>query len=45
VTHSRQQHLAGRYTVFGRVIRGMDVVDSIEIEDVLQKVKIKKKLL
>ncbi len=45
VTHSSQPHLDGRYTIFGRVIRGMDVVDSIEIEDVLKKVKIKKKLL
>ncbi len=45
VAHSRQPHLDGRYTVIGRVIRGMDVVDSIEIEDVIQKVKIKKKLL
>jgi cyclophilin family peptidyl-prolyl cis-trans isomerase len=45
VTHSRQPHLDGRYTIFGKVIRGMDVVDSIEIEDTIKKVKIKKKLL
>ncbi len=45
ITHSRQPHLDGRYTIFGRVIRGMEVVDAIEIEDVLKKVKLKKKLL
>ncbi|MEP6637400.1 MAG: peptidylprolyl isomerase, partial [Acidobacteriota bacterium] len=29
VTHSRQPHLDGGYTVFGRVVNGMDVVDRI----------------
>lgn len=29
VTHSPQPHLDGGYTVFGHVIRGMDVVDQI----------------
>jgi cyclophilin family peptidyl-prolyl cis-trans isomerase/HEAT repeat protein len=29
VTHSPQPHLDGGYTVFGRVIRGMEVVDNI----------------
>jgi cyclophilin family peptidyl-prolyl cis-trans isomerase/HEAT repeat protein len=29
VTHSPQPHLDGGYTVFGRVIRGMEVVDQI----------------
>lgn len=28
-THSRQPHLDGRYTAFGRVVRGQDVVDAI----------------
>ena len=45
VTHSRAPHLDGRYTIFGKVTRGMDVVDAIEVEDVVQKVKIKKALL
>ena len=29
ITHSPQPHLDARYTVFGRVIAGMDVVDRI----------------
>jgi cyclophilin family peptidyl-prolyl cis-trans isomerase/HEAT repeat protein len=38
VTHSPQPHLDGGYTVFGRVIRGMEVVDSIARGDVIRKV-------
>ncbi|HUP20269.1 MAG TPA: peptidylprolyl isomerase, partial [Gemmatimonadota bacterium] len=29
VTHSMQPHLDGRYTAFGRVVEGMDVVDRV----------------
>lgn len=29
VTHSMQPHLDGRYTAFGRVVEGLDVVDAI----------------
>ncbi len=35
VTHSPQPHLDGGYTVFGRVIRGMDVVDNIARGDTI----------
>jgi cyclophilin family peptidyl-prolyl cis-trans isomerase len=38
VTHSPQPHLDGGYTVFGRVIRGMDVVDSIARGDTIRQV-------
>src|SRR5207253_1535935 len=38
VTHSPQPHLDGGYTVFGRVIRGMDVVDRIARGDVIRRV-------
>ena len=31
VTHSNQPHLDGRYTIFGRVISGMDAVDLIQV--------------
>jgi peptidylprolyl isomerase len=33
VTHSPQPHLDGRYTIVGRVVQGMDVVDKIQIGD------------
>jgi cyclophilin family peptidyl-prolyl cis-trans isomerase len=33
VTHSPQPHLNGRYTVFGQVTDGMDVVDRIQPGD------------
>jgi cyclophilin family peptidyl-prolyl cis-trans isomerase/HEAT repeat protein len=38
VTHSPQPHLDGGYTVFGRVIRGMEVVDNIARGDVILRV-------
>jgi cyclophilin family peptidyl-prolyl cis-trans isomerase/HEAT repeat protein len=38
VTHSPQPHLDGGYTVFGRVIRGMDVVDNIARGDTILRV-------
>jgi peptidyl-prolyl cis-trans isomerase B (cyclophilin B) len=45
VTHSPQRHLDGRYTVFGRVVEGMDVVDAIRVEDRIEQVRIRKRLL
>jgi cyclophilin family peptidyl-prolyl cis-trans isomerase len=38
VTHSPQPHLDGGYTVFGRVVRGMDVVDKIARGDEIVRV-------
>jgi peptidylprolyl isomerase len=32
-THSPQPHLDGRYTIVGRVVSGMDVVDRLERDD------------
>jgi cyclophilin family peptidyl-prolyl cis-trans isomerase/HEAT repeat protein len=40
VTHSPQPHLDGGYTVFGRVIRGMEVVDRIARGDIVKSVRI-----
>jgi peptidylprolyl isomerase len=33
VTHSSQPHLDGRYTIFGHVVSGMEVVDLIQVGD------------
>jgi cyclophilin family peptidyl-prolyl cis-trans isomerase/HEAT repeat protein len=38
VTHAPQPHLDGGYTIFGRVVTGMDVVDRIVRGDVIQSI-------
>jgi cyclophilin family peptidyl-prolyl cis-trans isomerase/HEAT repeat protein len=43
VTHSPQPHLDGGYTVFGRVIRGMEVVDRIARGDRIVRVVVDEK--
>ena len=40
ITHSPQPHLDGRYTVFGQVIDGMEVVDALERGDVIRRVRV-----
>lgn len=37
---SPQPHLNGRFTVFGRVLSGMEIVDQIEPWDVIRRVRI-----
>jgi cyclophilin family peptidyl-prolyl cis-trans isomerase len=44
VTHSPAPHLDGGYTVFGRVVEGMDVVDRITRGDVIRRVTIRRGL-
>ncbi len=41
ITHSAQPHLDGRYTVFGRVKKGRDVVDRIQVGDRILRVEIR----
>jgi peptidyl-prolyl cis-trans isomerase B (cyclophilin B) len=41
ITHSPQPHLNGRHTVFGKVVSGQEVVDSISQGDVMKKVVVK----
>jgi cyclophilin family peptidyl-prolyl cis-trans isomerase/HEAT repeat protein len=43
VTHSPQPHLDGGYTVFGRVVAGMEVVDRIVRGDVIQSIVIRQR--
>lgn len=36
ITHLPQPHLDGRYTIIGRVVSGMDIVDRIEVGDTFE---------
>ena len=40
ITHSPQPHLDAKYTVFGRVVAGMDVVDAIQQGDIIRRVRV-----
>ena len=40
ITHSPQPHLDAKYTVFGRVISGMEIVDQIRQWDVIRRVRV-----
>jgi len=40
IAHSPQPHLNGRHTVFGKVTRGLDLVDSIRQGDVMHSIGI-----
>jgi len=40
ITHSPQPHLDARYTVFGQVLSGMDVVDKLAQWDTIQRIRV-----
>jgi cyclophilin family peptidyl-prolyl cis-trans isomerase/HEAT repeat protein len=40
ITHSPQPHLDGRYTAFGHVVNGMEIVDRIKPGDVIQRIRV-----
>jgi peptidylprolyl isomerase len=40
ITHVATPHLNGKHTIFGHVVEGQDVVDSIAQNDVIKKVEI-----
>jgi HEAT repeat protein/cyclophilin family peptidyl-prolyl cis-trans isomerase len=40
ITHSPQPHLDAKYTVIGRVISGMDVVDQMQPHDVIRRIRV-----
>ena len=40
ITHSPQPHLDARYTVFGQVVAGMDVVDRLQQWDTIDRIRV-----
>ena len=40
-THSPTPHLDGKYTIFGKVKSGMDIVDQLQPGDVMERVTVK----
>jgi HEAT repeat protein len=40
ITHSPQPHLDARYTVFGHVVTGIEVVDALRQWDVIKRVRV-----
>ncbi|MCZ8353731.1 MAG: peptidylprolyl isomerase [Cyclobacteriaceae bacterium] len=40
VTHSPTPHLEGKYSVFGKVIEGQDIVDQLEMGDYIIRVRL-----
>ncbi|WP_162053757.1 peptidylprolyl isomerase [Pontibacter pamirensis] len=42
ITHSPTPHLDGRYTIFAKVVEGMQVVHQLEVGDKIMDVEIKK---
>ena len=40
ITHSPQPHLDAKYTVFGHVVAGMDVVDKLTQDDTIVRIRI-----
>lgn len=40
ITHSPQPHLDAKYTVFGQVVSGMDVVDRLQQWDTIDRIRV-----
>tara|TARA_Y100001949_G_scaffold139863_1_gene121792 strand:+ start:27 stop:230 length:204 start_codon:yes stop_codon:yes gene_type:complete len=43
ITHGPTPHLDGKHTVFGKVIEGLEVVNEIKQDDVMEKVLVLQK--
>ncbi len=40
VTHRMTPHLDGRYTIFGELVKGFDVLDLLDLGDVIREVRV-----
>jgi cyclophilin family peptidyl-prolyl cis-trans isomerase/HEAT repeat protein len=40
ITHISTPHLDGRYTIFAKVVKGMDIVDRIQVGDQIQAIQL-----
>jgi peptidyl-prolyl cis-trans isomerase B (cyclophilin B) len=40
ITHSPQPHLNGKHTVFGKVVKGVEVVDTIKQGDKIERLTV-----
>jgi cyclophilin family peptidyl-prolyl cis-trans isomerase len=40
ITHSPQPHLDGKYTIFGRVVEGLEILPFILPGEVIQRVEL-----
>jgi HEAT repeat protein/cyclophilin family peptidyl-prolyl cis-trans isomerase len=41
ITQSPQHHLDGRYTIFGHVVKGMEILDNFRLDDEIEKVTVR----
>ncbi|MEM9991042.1 MAG: peptidylprolyl isomerase, partial [Bacteroidota bacterium] len=40
ITHAPTPHLDGIYTIFAKVVKGMEIVHQIQVNDVIEQVQI-----
>ena len=40
ITHNASPHLDGKYTIFGKVVQGMDIVHDIEVGDQIEQISL-----
>ena len=40
ITHISTPHLDGRYTIFAKVVKGMEVVDRLQIGDTIKTIQL-----
>jgi cyclophilin family peptidyl-prolyl cis-trans isomerase len=40
ITHRATPHLDGRYTIFGELVKGFDVLDALDLGDKILEVRV-----